>query len=270
MSKYLKLFVTFAFIFAIVALLHSNTQPKINPIFIKSDQMEVSDKPYHVALISDLHIKPSTDALEGLSDLWGDVISQRPDVILLAGDYIDKGGSNHSIAEIRQQIADILGSSGEIPVIAVLGNHDHWSNGDLWRQHLFNKGIIVLENQVLVQKDIGICIRGLGDAFTNNFKYIDFPSDCEGLLKLTLTHDPAAAFHPEMQGVIFAGHTHCGQIVIPWFGALYVPTEAPKEAHCGMYKDEKIQLFVSSGIGTSILPLRLNTQAEWDFITITK
>ena len=183
-------------------------------------------------------------------------------------DYIDKGGSNHSIAEIRQQIADILGSSGEIPVIAVL-EITIIGPMAIYGVSIYPKGIIVLENQVLVQKDIGICIRGLGDAFTNNFKYIDFPSDCEGLLKLTLTHD-AAAFHPEMQGLIFAGHTHCGQIVIPWFGALYVPTRAPKEAHCGMYKDEKIQLFVSSGIGTSILPLRLNTQAEWDFITITK
>lgn len=270
MNKYLKLFMTFAFIFAIVVLLHSNTQPKINPISIKTEQIGVSDTSYHVALISDLHIKSSTDALEGLSDLWSDVISQRPDVILLAGDYIDNGGSNHSIAKIRQQIADILGSSGEVPVVAVLGNHDHWSNGDLWRQHLSNKGIIVLENQVLVQEDIGVCIRGLGDAFTNNFKYIEFPSDCEGLLRLSLTHDPAAAFYPEMEGLIFAGHTHCGQIVIPWFGALYVPTKAPKEAHCGMYNDEKIQLFVSSGIGTSVLPFRLNTQAEWDFITITK
>lgn len=270
LSKYLNILITLALLFLISLNLFGNTKPKINPIFIKTDQMEVSDKPYHLALISDLHIKPSTDALEGLSDLWSDVISQRPDVILLAGDYIDNGGSNHSIAKIRQQIADILGSSEEVPVVAVLGNHDHWSNGDLWRQHLSNKGIIVLENQVFVQDDIGICIRGLGDAFTNNFKYIEFPSDCEGLLRLSLTHDPAAAFHPEMEGLIFAGHTHCGQIVIPWFGALYVPSKAPKEAHCGMYKDEKIQLFVSSGVGTSVLPFRLNTHAKWDFITITK
>jgi len=89
------------------------------------------------------------------------------------------------------------------------------------------------------------------------------------LLKLSLTHDPAAAFHPKVEGLVFAGHTHCGQISIPWYGGIYVPTTAPRGAHCGMYEDDKVQLFVSSGVGTSVLPFRFNTQAEWDFITLT-
>ena len=268
-SKYLKLVIALVVVSTIGDQLYSNTTPKINAITINSGQDGLSDKPYHVALISDIHIKTSSNAINDLSDLWNDVISKRPDVILLAGDYIDNGGNNHATTKIRHQISDILGSSDEIPVVAVLGNHDHWSNGELWRQYLSNKGIIVLENEVSVLADIGICVRGLGDAFTDNFKYVEFPPDCAGLLKLSLTHDPAAAFHPKVEGLVFAGHTHCGQISIPWYGGIYVPTKAPREAHCGMYEDDKIQLFVSSGVGTSVLPFRFNTQAEWDFITLT-
>ena len=97
-GKYLKFVIAFAFASAIGVQLYSNTKPKINAIAINTGQDELSDKSYYLALISDLHIKTSSNAINDLSDLWNDVISKRPDVILLAGDYIDNGGNNQAIA----------------------------------------------------------------------------------------------------------------------------------------------------------------------------
>ena len=126
----------------------------------------------------------------------------------------------------------------------------------------------MLENETVVLDAVGTCIRGFGDAFTDHFEYVDFPTACADRLKITLTHDPAGAFNPKVEGLVLAGHTHCGQISIPLLGPLYVPTQAPREAHCGLYKDKQRQVFVSSGIGTSVIPLRFNAKASWDLITI--
>ena len=167
----------------------------------------------------------------------------------------------------RRAIAEILGESKHIPVVAVLGNHETWSSPLLWSSAFRQAGISVLENQIYESDVANMCIRGLGDYFTKQFRYVDFPASCADKLNITLTHDPAGAFEPGVVGLIFAGHTHCGQVRLPFFGAPYVPTSAPKGAHCGLYSDAHRQLFVSAGVGTSVVPLRFLAQAQWDLIT---
>ena len=89
--------------------------------------------------------------------------------------------------------------------------------------------------------------RGFGDAFTGNFRYVDFPQACTNKLLISLMHDPAGAFHPNVEGIVLAGHTHCGQISIPFLGPIYTPSSAPNDAQCGLFQDEKRVLFVSAG-----------------------
>ena len=101
--------------------------------------------------------------------------------------------------------------------------------------------LTVLENdnsKLNTKKGI-VCIRGLGDFYTKRYLYIDYPIECNKFPKITITHDPAGAFENNVSGFIIAGHTHCGQISLPLFGPIWVPTEAPPSAHCGLYKDDK-------------------------------
>ncbi|MCT2532715.1 metallophosphoesterase [SAR92 clade bacterium H231] len=247
---------------------NSGTKPRMNTqsLYVLTDSE--SHETLRVALLSDLHVKNSPDAIAELTELWSGVIEQTLDIILLGGDYINDGASNQDIASIGPAIANIFRASGGIPVVAVLGNHDHWSGAESWTEYLSEAGVTVLENETVVLEAIGTCIRGFGDAFTGHFKYVDFSTSCADRLQITLTHDPAGAFNPKVEGLVLAGHTHCGQISIPLLGPLYVPTQAPREAHCGLYKDKQRQIFVSSGIGTSVIPLRFNAKASWDLITI--
>ena len=247
---------------------NSGTQPVINPQFLYLTTDTEFYKTLRVALLSDFHVKNSPNAVADLAELWSEVIEQTPDIILLGGDYINDGASNQDIASIGPAIANIFRASDDIPVVAVLGNHDHWSGADSWMEYLSEAGVTVLENETVVLDAVGSCIRGFGDAFTDHFEYVDFPGTCADRLQITLTHDPAGAFNPKVEGLVLAGHTHCGQISIPLLGPLYVPTQAPREAHCGLYKDKQRQVFVSSGIGTSVIPLRFNAKASWDLITI--
>jgi len=83
---------------------------------------------------------------------------------------------------------------------------------------------------------------------------------------IQLTHDPAAAFKRNSSGIWLAGHTHCGQVRLPLLGPLWVPSQAPKESHCGLYGDEVKKVFVSSGVGNSVLPLRFLAQSQVEIV----
>ena len=82
--------------------------------------------------------------------------------------------------------------------------------------------------------------------------------------KLTITHDPAGAFDHRIKGLV----THCGQVSLPFIGPLWVPTDAPSFAHCGLHEGGNITVYVTSGVGTAILPLRYGAQSQWDFISL--
>lgn len=251
-----------------MAISFDDLVPKINRIELSSIDRKVNDGNLRIALLSDLHIVNNPQSLRNIATLWEDVVAAAPDIIMLAGDYVNNGGAGEDITLHRQAVAKVLGRTEGIPIVAVLGNHEQWSNSMLWAQAFDDAGIVVLENQVVVMADLNLCVRGFSDAFTQQFSYLNFPEACEGRVMVSLTHDPAAAFDDRIFGLVLAGHTHCGQIRLPLLGALYVPSDAPKLAHCGLYEDGQRQVFVSSGVGTSVLPIRFLAQAQWDLITL--
>jgi predicted MPP superfamily phosphohydrolase len=57
-------------------------------------------------------------------------------------------------------------------------------------------------------------------------------------------------------------------VSLPLFGPLWVPSKAPSKGHCGLYVDNDRAVFVTSGVGTSILPLRYGAQSQWDLLKI--
>ena len=255
--------------FLIITVLE-NLTPEINEIEISLASNTASEFGLKIALLSDLHIGVDSQSLKDIAMLWQEVLQTSPDVIMLAGDYVNNGGAATDFSRHREEVAAILGATDNIPVIAVLGNHEEWSEPHLWAKAFHNAGIQLLENDVMELAQLSLCVRGFSDAFTGQFEYVDYPSACDGRIKVSLTHDPAGAFHSDVNGLVLAGHTHCGQIRLPFVGPVYVPSDAPAEAHCGLYSDDQRQVFVSSGIGTSVIPLRFLAQSQWDFITIIK
>lgn len=224
-----------------------------------------------VAVISDLHISNAEAAFLRLDSLVAAVVQSAPDLVLLLGDYTQHPDEIPNIGQHRAEVAKRLSPLSVIPTLAVLGNYETWSNAGAWQRALSAQSITVLQNEVqtVVTEAGRVCVRGLGDAFTKQLRYVDFPEDCGDSVKLTITHDPAGAFYPGVSGLIIAGHTHCGQLRIPGYGPIWVPSQAPRGATCGLYKDAYRTLWVSAGVGTSILPIRLGAQAQWDLLTIS-
>ena len=266
--EFLALSAAFLIIIAIVLQVNENLNPEMNRIQIDLlDSVDESGS-INVAFMTDLHIGESDEAYTKFEEIWSDVLAVQPDIILLGGDYTKSGYSIADPFVHRKRIASTLGESQGIPVIAVLGNHETLSSPLIWSMDLRDRGLRVLNNEVSEVKSLDLCVRGLGDYFTSQFRYTDFPAECENKRKVTLTHDPGGAFHPEMHGLILSGHTHCGQIRLPVLGAIFMPTSAPEGARCGLYRDEKITLFVSAGVGTSMLPVRFRAQAQWDLLSL--
>ena len=85
--------VTIAVVVSIAMHLHTNIEPRMNSIFLDNLPSSREKKSIKVALVSDLHVKRTADAITELETLWSQIIEQKPDIILLAGDYINDGSS---------------------------------------------------------------------------------------------------------------------------------------------------------------------------------
>lgn len=222
-----------------------------------------------IAVLGDIHLLEGNQPLAKFRELLLKVKAARPDLVLLVGDYIYDPRADNLSAH-RENIIEAMKLLDPTPRAIVLGNYESWSNADDWLTDFGRLGVSAMENEVTVMDTAKglICVRGLGDKFTRRYNYVDYPDQCEILPKLTITHDPAGAFDRRMIGLVIAGHTHCGQISLPLIGPLWVPTDAPSFAHCGLYEAEDMTLFVTSGVGTSIIPLRFGTQSQWDMLNL--
>ena len=228
------------------------------------------EKAIKVALIGDIHIFDTVEDYKKISNMLKDIDNKNPDLIIFAGDYTGSPGSIYNMEKHRLKIAKLLSRSDKQKKIFVLGNYESWSNPEAWITAFREEKANILNNETIQVNISGenLCVRGLGDYFTNMFQYTGFPEDCKNALKLTVTHDPAGAFHKDMKGLVLSAHTHCGQIRLPFIGALWIPSDAPLEATCGLYVDKKRTVFTTAGAGTTLLPIRIGTTSSWDLLTI--
>ena len=223
-----------------------------------------------IAVLSDLHLGEDPAAFARMAKVIAAVNAAKPDLIALLGDYTAHPGGIEDPPAHREAVAKLLASLTAAPVVAVLGNYESWDDRQAWAHALRRRGITVLENDVARLEASGrsLCVRGIGDAFTGHHRKTRFPEGCEGRGQLTLTHDPFAAFALNLDGVVLAGHTHCGQVSLPMLGALWVPSQVPRAATCGEYREGDLTLWVSAGLGTSLLPIRFWAPASWDLLVL--
>ena len=227
-----------------------------------------------IAVIADLHIT-GYDDLELFATLRKQLIREDPDLVLFLGDYVSPTPYDFYIGFSRKTIVDNLEALvGSTEAFAVLGNHENWDHRDAWISAFQGRQkLLLLENATAHFEMNGqmICIRGMGDFYSDAWAYTPKHEICEDRI-ITITHDPRGLIGEStnrIETLSFAGHTHCGQVVLPLIGAPFVPTKAPQDMHCGPYKKE-FEGLTSGGIGTSILPIRFgpNTEPGWEMISL--
>ncbi|MBP2315221.1 metallophosphoesterase [Azospirillum soli] len=239
----------------------------VRHVLFQTEQWPETHPPLRVAVLSDLHVGAPHVGLEKLREIVATTNAERPDLVLLLGDYViqDVLGGRYVPPEA---IVDVLtGLKAPLGIVAVLGNHDWWDDGPKIAEMMSDIGIRVLENDA-VRLDLGngrgLWIGGLADDTTRR---PDIPRTLaridDGEPVLMLSHDPAPfAAMPERPLLTLAGHTHGGQVYLPWIGALIVPGRAPRRWAYGHIVENGRHLMVTGGIGTSTLPIRFNMPPE--------
>jgi predicted MPP superfamily phosphohydrolase len=239
----------------------------IEPASLRVEKVDVPlhwpyPRPLRVAVVSDLHVGAPYYGLSRLPSIVERINATHPDLICLAGDFVTLGVlGGHRVPP--DSIAHVLaGLSAPYGVFAVLGNHDRTYNGPWVQASLSSVGIRVLEDTaVSISTASGrVWIAGVSD-------YWSGPHDIHRALHavtdsiapiVLLTHNPDLFPQiPARVTLTIAGHTHGGQVRLPVIGAPVVPSAYGQRYARGSIIEGGRHLFVSTGIGTSDLPVRL-------------
>jgi predicted MPP superfamily phosphohydrolase len=228
--------------------------------------------PIRIALLSDLHIGGAPITPKRVQRIVEKANAQAPDIIFLAGDYINghEERSAHSEVfnkDIEEGIKSLGGLEAKRGVFAVIGNHDNWYDGPWVAQALRDQNIEVLDNDVSMSGEF--CVIGLADFDTA--KPSSEPFDlCEpGTLPLVITHSPDAFRYLRTDTLLaVAGHTHGGQINLPFIGRRVTATQAGEPLAYGLKQVGDTPVFITAGIGTSILSARFRAPPEIVVLTL--
>lgn len=196
--------------------------------------------------------------------------SARADMVALTGDYTTS--LKRYVEPCAEVLAELRAPEG---VWAVLGNHDHNTDGPLTREALKRRGIEVLTNENTELRR-GADVLQLAGADDWGWGKADFARAVQGLDKskptLMLSHEPMALDVPETRGVslILSGHTHGGQVSLPFVGAPAAYAWKHLKYLRGMYEGAGTQLYVSRGTGMIGVPVRIGARPEVAVLRLQK
>jgi predicted MPP superfamily phosphohydrolase len=224
-------------------------------------------RPLRVAFASDFHAGPLTDG-RLLRDAFQRIQCFEPDVVLLGGDFVGLH-SRHAgeLCEILRSLAPPFG------MFAVLGNHDLWKGEAAISRALKDVGVTILKNAAvrLAPPFDSVWIGGLDDPVVG-YPDPDATFGQQDGIRVAMIHSPEAIhlLQQKSVAVVFAGHTHGGQVCLPGGRALLLPSRCRKWKS-GWYEVDGIPggMIVSRGVGCSTLPLRVACPPEVHLCALT-
>ncbi len=217
---------------------------------------------YRVALISDIHMDGwmTLERIKGIIELLND---QDPDLVAIAGDYVSDT-VRYDSRDLSNALSLIEAKDG---VVAVLGNHDYLANEKIVRRLISESGITELANDVytLERGDSKLHIAGVDDFWQRKAR-LDLVMEKlpeEGAAVL-LAHEPDFADVSAATGrfdLQLSGHSHGGQIQLPFWGPLVWPPYGRNYAS-GLYQVDGMIQYTNRGLGMLGPHVRLNCRPE--------
>jgi len=234
-------------------------------ITVTRASVPVSDLPQglnglRVGLITDIH-RSSTVSHDDVSRAVNALMAEHPDLIVLGGDYVT-WGDRQFVGPSADALAPLSAPNG---VFAILGNHD--DDHDM-PAALGRKGVQVLKDartQLTIRRE-RLDLVGIRFWTKRQIDIADLVRDAAPATVL-LAHDPRRIVEATALNVplVLSGHTHGGQVVLPLLGAV-AAQKFPIAA--GLLRRDKTTLFVSRGVGTIYVPVRINCPPEVAVLTL--
>jgi uncharacterized protein len=251
-------------------------QPIMREAALQLTGLSVDQAPYRVALLSDIHFGNRAMRRERLDAIVSQVNAARPDLIVIVGDFVNGHGGRIE-TRTADLVAPLAGLKADDGVIATLGNHEHWTDPEAVRAALGRAGITVLSNQAVRRGPLQIV--GLDDGYSRHADFAAAQQSAAGLggVPVVITHSPdlSLSLPPEV-GLVLAGHTHCGQVVVPLIGSLApIFGKLVGDRHyfnvryqCGLVRDAGRTTIVTAGLGSGSIPLRIGAPPDWWLVTL--
>jgi predicted MPP superfamily phosphohydrolase len=230
---------------------------------------------YRIVQISDIHYDEFTEPAF-LARIVDRVNALAPDLLLLTGDLISYGPLPTSFAHgAVYRCTDILRGLTCPHRFAVMGNHDTALGVPIIRDALFQAAIPLLVNQYLPiergYQRLWLC--GVDDPASGRPDlHLAIPAHPDGPV-LLMCHAPDYADHVATHSrghrvdLMLSGHSHGGQIRMPLVGPIVLPPWGRKYPE-GLYRFDRLQLYVNRGLGTVGIPFRLNCPPEITVFTL--
>lgn len=243
----------------------------MEPTMIRIEQVEVeaaglpsSAAGLKIALFSDTHLGFSFDA-QKLSDAVRLINEQAPDIVCFTGDlYDDYSKSKEEDAAVIAALAELEAPLGKY---AVLGNHDYGPQAQKRTDEILTAGgFSVLYNESVQFPEYGMHLFGMDDCMFGAGKASAYQAQV-GSFNLVLCHEPDVFDGMQGADLMLSGHTHGGQVRLPFIGAAALPGLG-KNYISGLYEKENGDIYVNRGLGTTIMKLRLFCTPEITILTL--
>lgn len=243
-----------------------------NRLVVREQTIELENWPQQldglrIAVLSDIHVGASFITDEKLRTIVERTNEHHPELIVILGDYMT---GKH----IEPQVfgPTLKGFSAPLGTYSVLGNHDWWYSGRKVREGLEQNGIKVLEDEAtqINARGTSLWLVGLADLWTRpqriDATVAKVPA---GQPLIALTHNPDIfPTLPERVPLLLAGHTHGGQVRFPLIGTVVEASRYGDRYVRGHVIENNHHLFVTTGIGTSIVPVRFGVTPEIVLLTL--
>jgi uncharacterized protein len=185
------------------------------------------------------------------------------DIVVCTGDYVHELKGTSEIDTVWPVLSRLKAPLG---VYNVLGNHDHWASTKHSLYWLERSGQNLHHRIVRIEKNgAHFWLGGTGDLWTDDIDIDPLfanvpPQEC----KIVLAHNPDTADQRFTTPVdlMISGHTHGGQVVLPFFGALVLPVENKRYVSGLIPAVRGMRIYISRGIGWASLPVRFNCPPE--------
>ncbi|MGC8780160.1 MAG: metallophosphoesterase [Anaerolineae bacterium] len=208
--------------------------------------------PLRIAHVSDLHLNGDLPTAYYRATLER-VAQARPDLLFYTGDLVTR-------PEYAAELPGLLDiARGRLATIAVLGNHEYWVGHEPVVEALTAAGILWLSDRIIRLEHDGQTIAICGYEAPWSRVVWQPPRARADELALILTHTPDNIYRLSGLGytAVFAGHYHGGQVRLPWFGPIIIPSRYGRRFDHGHYVVNGTHLFITAGVGSAVPPRRI-------------